>query len=163
MKKIFFALTVIAGLLLFTGCPVATKYTLSTPGSEKIDAKLIGTWQTLTTDAPVLKIKVERADNYSYNVTVIDKGDLYTVDETQFKGYIANFEGNTFFYLFDDVTGDYFLQHYRFDGRQVVVSDVSLKVGGVDACTSNETYRAEVKASMKFTDFLGDPIAYTKQ
>lgn len=161
MKTIILSALAMAGLLMFTGCPVDTAYTLNTPGSERIDSKLIGTWQTSIADATVSKVEVKKADATSYTVKMLEVGELYTATGKDYTGYIAHFEGQNFIY-FKSVDNMYYLQHYRFDGSNLIVSDVSLKVGGTDACTSNETYQQEVRASMKLGDYLSEPTTYTK-
>lgn len=41
--------------------------------------------------------------------------------------------------------------------------DISLKVNGVDAITSIQAYRDEVKASMEFDSFLGNQIDWVRK
>lgn len=161
MKNFTLLSLTIVGLMLFTGCPVETDYTLNTPGSERIDNKLIGTWQSTTTDATVKKIEIKQADKTSYTVKMLEVGEMYSASGMDYTAYIARFEGQNFVY-FKSVDNMYYLQHYRFDGANLLASDLSLKVGGVDACTSNETYQQEVRASIKLGDYLGDATTYTK-
>jgi hypothetical protein len=41
--------------------------------------------------------------------------------------------------------------------------DITLNVNGIDAITSIEAYRDEVKASMAFEDFLSNQIDWVKK
>lgn len=152
-------------LLLLMGCPVDTKFPFGTPGTEKIDKDLIGTWINPTGEenADVLKVKISKKDNFSYDVIVLEKGGMYMADTNIFVGYVSKLDGKDFFYLQSaGRTDKNYLYHYTFDGKQLLTHDVGLKVGGIDAVTSTEAFRQEVSASLPLEDCLNGEIKWVK-
>ncbi len=153
-------------LLLFTGCPVGVDYPLGTPGSEEIDKALIGAWTTEGEDPDYRTVTISKKDNFSYDVEVFEPGSMYSLDVTKFTAWVTKIEGKTFLYAQPVGSSDeqYYLYCYEAIDKNTLKSfDVSLLVGGVDAITSTEAYRAEVEASMKMEDFLSDEKTWTKE
>jgi len=152
-------------VLLYMGCPVSTKYPIAKPGTEKIDKSLLGTWRNTTSDSEgeALLVTISQADTYSYSVAVLEKGSMYSPEDTLLVGYIAKLEGKSFFYVRPvSKTDEFYLYCYKTDGEKVKTYDVTLKVGGIDAITSIDTYRQEVIQSLKFEDCLQDEIVWAK-
>lgn len=165
MKKAMIFVILTPVLLLLMGCPVDTKFPFDTPGALKIDKNLLGTWKNPTDDenADVLKVKISKKDNFSYDVIVLEKGDMYMADTNIFVGYVSELDGKTFFYLQSaGRTDKNYLYHYTFDGKQLITHDVGLKVGGIDAITSTEAFRKEVSASLPLEDCLTGEIKWEK-
>jgi hypothetical protein len=151
-------------LWVLTGCPVSVDYPLGYQDKDKIDNRLIGTWMATDTSAEVIKVVISKLDDHTLQVDVIERGSMYMEETDNFKGWCTTLNGETFVYFqsASDNTGGYYSYNYWFEDKNLITSDFSLKVGGVDAVTSIEAYRQEVTASMQFADFKGTRIAYTK-
>lgn len=149
---------------MFTGCPVGVNFPPGTPGTEKIDKKLIGTWSNDQEDPEVKKVTISKADDFSYSVEVLEKGSLYMANTDHFKGYVTKIDGKDFVYFLEDRdSGQYFLYHYNIEDGKLKTYDVGLKVGGIDAVTSTEAFREEIKASLKLDDCLSGEIVWKKE
>jgi hypothetical protein len=165
MKKHLSILLLLPVLLLIVGCPVSTSYPIADPGTEKIDNQLIGTWLNTVGDSlsEVLKVSIARKTKTSYNVQVLEKGNMYVVDTTLFEGYVTKLEGKTFFFLKPEgKTNEFYLYCYKFDDNVLKTYDVGLKEGGLDAVTSTEAFRKEVTASLRHSDCLSGEITWKK-
>lgn len=167
MKRLILnALLVLPFLLLFTGCPVGVDYPLGKQGSEEIDKALIGTWTTDAEDPDYRTVTISKKDNFSYDVEVFETGSMYSLDVTKFTAWVTKVGGKTFLYAQPVKSEDsqYYLYCFEAVDKKTMKSfDVSLLVGGVDAVTSTEAYRAEVEASMKMEDFLSDEKTWTNE
>ena len=164
MKKILVSYLAVVALLMFTGCPVGVNYPPGTPGTEKIDKKLLGTWSNNEEDPEVRKVTISKADEYTYNVEVMEKGSLFTPETDFFKGFITKIEGKEFVYFLENKdSGQYYLYSYKFEEGALKTYDVGLKVGGIDAVTSTEAFRKEIKASLKMEDCLTGEIVWMKE
>jgi hypothetical protein len=155
-----------SGMLLTTGCPVGIEYPPGTPGTEKIDARLLGTWGALQDTADMLKILVAKKDDFSYQIEVLETGEGYLVEETVFTAWVTNLEGRTFIYSkpVESSEDGYYLYHYEFDSKgELVIHDVGLLVNGQDGITSTETFRAEISASLKNSECLSGRFSYQKE
>ena len=164
MKKFNLLFVLTPFILLLTGCPVGTDYPLSTPGTEKIDKALIGTWIAQDPESSVKKVKIKKSDKYSYNVMVVDTGSYYWVDDMKFTGYTTEMEGKKFVYFKGETSGKYYLYCYEvIDKKQFKTWDVGLKEGGIDAVVSTDAFRQEVIASLKHDDCLSGEILWIKE
>lgn len=151
-------------LLLLAGCPVGTDYPLGMPGEEKIDKNLLGTWTATDNTSYVKKVKIEKADEYSYNVEVLDTGENYWVNDTKFKGYVTQIEDKQFVYFKGITDGKYYLYCYNKKNKKTIETyDVGLKVDGIKAVTSIPAFREEVKKSLKKEDCLIEKIVWKKE
>lgn len=162
MKNAIFLLLLCPAILLLTGCPVGTKYPLGNPGTEKIDKKLIGTWTNKEEDPEAKKVIIQKADDFSYDVEVFETGSMYMPTTKIFKAWVTTLEGKDFFFLKPDNEESYYLYCYAADKKTLTTWDVGLKVGGIDAVTSIEAFRNEVKASLSHDDCLSGPVTWFK-
>lgn len=165
MKKHHLLIILAPYILLIMGCPVDTKFPLASPGTEKIDKALIGTWEnkSISENPDVIKVKISKKDANTYSVEVLDKGSMYMADTTIFEGFVTKLEGKDFFYVRPIGTAEkYYLYHYRFEGGKLKTFDVGLKVGGIDAVTSTEAFRNEVSSSLKMEDCLTGEFIWEK-
>jgi hypothetical protein len=165
MKKSHFILIMLPIILLLMGCPVDTKFPLAEPGTEKIDKNLLGTWDNHNSDstADVRKVKITKKDSFTYNVTVLEKGNMYMADTNIFEGFVTKLEGKDFFYVRPaGKESKYYLYCYQLDGKQLKTYDVGLKAGGLDAVTSTNAFQEEVKASLKMPDCLSGELIWEK-
>ena len=169
MKKLhpFLVLFVcFSAALIFMGCPVSTSYPLGEKNSEKIDKRLIGTWKNDSTSNEAVKVTVKKTDEYTYKVTVDEKGSMFMAESTDFIGWITTIEKEEFLVVQEEIEGvakeTYYVYHIKFENGKLITNDITLKVGGTDAITSIPTYRDEVKASMQKEGFLAGTIVWKK-
>lgn len=164
MKNLFAPLLLLATLLVATGCPVAVEYPLSKPGTEKIDPRLLGTWATDKEDNDIMLVKIEKYDDYSYAIEVLETGSMYGVEDTNFRGWVTKVGGKNFIFAMPSIAEEYYTYCYVIDDENQMRSyDVGLLVGGVDAVTSIEAYRKEVEASLKMEDCLSEETVWYKE
>jgi hypothetical protein len=165
VQSVFSLLAIFFIALLTTGCPVGISYPLGDPGTEKIDKDLLGVWVAAVDTAEMLKIEVGKKDDYTYWVEVLEQSENYMMDGTSYDSWVTKLDGETFIYSkpTDPEEEDYYLYHYQIEGKKLVLQDVGLLVGGVDAVTSTEAFREEVSASLKLPDCLSARFEYVKQ
>ena len=170
MKKILNPLTCLAMLALLalvtTGCPVGTSYPFCQANQvEKVDNRLLGTWKSVSDSADILEVKISQEDDVTYNVEVLAQSEMYMADDTRFYSWSTKLDGHSFLFSqgLDSGSTEYYLYEYGFEGKKLVIHDVSLLVGGMDAVTSTEAFRAEVSASLKKPDCLTARFEYVKE
>ncbi|MBI1224279.1 MAG: hypothetical protein GC192_03495 [Bacteroidetes bacterium] len=170
MKKSFhpiLMLTLLTAISIFTaGCPVGVEYPFCEENQkEKVDSKLLGTWKCQSKDAEILEVRISKADAVTYSVEVLDQGENFMSDDTQFFSWGSKLDGHNFLFSqgAESSNESYFLYEYSFDGKKLVIHDVGLLVGGLDAVTSTAAFRQEVSASLKNPDCLSDRFEYVKQ
>jgi hypothetical protein len=152
--------------LFTTGCPVGIAYPLCEESQVlKIDKDLLGTWKAVSDSAEIQEVKISKEDDVTYAVEVLQKGESYMVDDTEFFSWTTKLGGHTFIFSqgADSESDDYFLYEYAFEGKKLVIQDVSLLVGGMDAVTSTEAFREELSASLKMPKCLVSRLEYVKQ
>ncbi len=151
-----------AVVLLMTGCPVGLDYSLGTPGSEEINKTLIGTWVNGSEEAEVKRVKIVKGKENSYDVTVLERGEMYSLETDNLQGWVTTLEEKSFLYL-KPVGEDKFYHYcYWMEGEILQTSDVSLLDGGVDAVTSTETLRKQVATSMRMKEWGSEIQEWSK-
>lgn len=152
--------------LVNTGCPVGIDYPFATESQlEKVDNKLVGTWRSVVDSADMLQVRILKEDDITYSIEVLEKSENYMADDTRFFGWSTKLDGHSFLFSqgLDSDDDSYYLYHISFEGKKLVIQDVGLLVGGVDAVTSTEAFREEVSASLKNPDCLSARFEYIKQ
>jgi hypothetical protein len=152
--------------ILAAGCPIGISYPLCNEDQVlKVDNRLLGTWQSVSDSAEILLVKISKEDDITYSIEVLEQGENYMVESTSFYGWATALDGHTFLFSqgLNTENADYYTYHYAFEGKKLVIQDVSLLVGGVDAVTSTAAFRQEVSASLKKPDCLTSSIEYVKQ
>lgn len=152
--------------IISTGCPIGIEYPLCEESQvQKIDQKLLGTWKAESSDAEILEVKISKEDDYTFAVEVLEQGENYMADDTEFFSWTTKLDGHTFIFsqAANSEKKEYMLYEYSFEGKNLVIQDVSLLVGGVDAVTSTQAFRDEVSASLKNPDCLTARLEYVKQ
>ncbi|MCU0345311.1 MAG: hypothetical protein MUC59_00100 [Saprospiraceae bacterium] len=152
--------------LFTTGCPVGITYPLCEADKvEKLDTRLLGNWKSLSDSAEILEVRLTKKDDVTFNVQVMEHSDNYLNDAFAYFSWTTKLDGHTFLFSqpAEGESSDYYLYHYAFEGKKLVLHDVGLLVGGVDAVTSTEAFRKEVSASLKDPDCLSARIEYVKQ
>jgi hypothetical protein len=148
----------------FYGCPVGLDYPIEAPGNEKIDEKLIGTWNNNNPDAEIIRVKISKKDDHSYTVQVLEKGEMYALETDNFIGWSASLEGKKFLFFKPDNEDKYY--HYvikELTGPKMLSCDLSLLDGGKDAVTSTGALQKEALSSMKMEDFCAETEQWTKE
>jgi len=164
MKKLL-SISLLAFIVLaFYGCPIGLDYSLGNPGTEKIDESLVGTWQINDgLDGEVLKLKISKKTANSYTVEVLERGELYSLETDHLTGWTTTINGEKFFYVQPDGETKYYHYHYEINGKKMIMHDVSLLDGGVDAVSSTETLRSQVERSMSMEGWGKEKLEYTRQ
>jgi hypothetical protein len=148
----------------FYGCPVGLDYPIEAPGNEKIDEKLLGTWKNNNPDEEIIRVKISKKDNHSYNVQVLEKGEMYALESDNFIGWICSLQGKKFLYFKPDNEDKYY--HYfikELKDNKMISCDLALLDGGKDAVTSTESLQKEVISSMKMEGFCAETEQWTKE
>ncbi len=150
---------------VLTGCPVGIDYPIAKPGTEKIDKNLIGRWSQSNTEMEVLKMEIEKVNDNTLKVTVLERGSMYLEEVDVFKAWCTKIDGQQFVYLqnYNSDTSDYFHYAYKFDGKDLLTYDISLLDGGVDAVTSTEAFQSQIRTSMIKPEFLSEETRWTKE
>jgi hypothetical protein len=161
--KSYLLLLLPAVILLMTGCPIGLDYSLGNPGTEKIDKTLVGTWRNHQEEPEVKRVKIERTDDESYSVTVLERGEMYSLETDNFTAWITTIEEKNFFYLRPAGEDEYYHYCYWMEGSTLVTTDVALLDGGVDAVSSTETLRGQVARSMRMDEWGKEIQEWTKE
>ncbi len=164
MKKILSYAAVAVIIMTFYGCPVGIEYPLGKPGTEKIDKALIGTWTNKEEDPEVKKVSIKKRDDYSYDVAVLERGTMYSLETDNLVGWVTVIDGKTFFYVKEEKDGQYY--HYMLPSinkTSMTTCDVSLLDGGMDSVKSTESLYKQVLSSMKMAEFCKETINWTKE
>jgi hypothetical protein len=144
-------------LLLLSGCPQGTKYSLCLP-SEPVDKALLGTWTTEAESPEFKKVIISRRDDYSYRVEVFDTAAPYSLDVTQFIARITKLGDYRFIEaqpLGSSRDSSYYLYCFELlNKKNARTFDVVLAGHGMHHVTSTETYREEVLESSQAKGFL---------
>ncbi|MDX1908220.1 MAG: hypothetical protein SF053_14385 [Bacteroidia bacterium] len=166
MKQAGSALTFLCLVITFFlwGCPVGVSYPLGEMADAQNMPQLIGTWVTDDPEAEMKKLSVTAGDKPgTYRVEVLEKGSSYAVETTSFLAWTTLLEGKTFLIAQEIATGLYFHYYLESSGTaNISLSDVTLKVGGIDAITSVAAFREEVRASLAFPDVFVSRIDWHK-
>lgn len=156
-----------AAISIFTaGCPVGIDYPFCEENQvEKVDSRLLGTWRCQSDSAEILEVRITKEDDITYGVEVTEQGENFMADDTKFNSWSSKLDGHNFLFSqgAESSTKSYFLYEYSFEGKKLVIHDVGLLVGGMDAVTSTDALRKEVSASLKNPDCLTARFEYIKQ
>lgn len=165
MKFRYAGLLALPLVLLLQACPVGTDYPLGIPDKEKADPALIGSWRSTDGTPEVIAGNIVKKTSSSFDVTVTERGEMYSLNSSVFTGYTTTLGGKNFFYVKDPEDSKYYLYHYELTGKkQLALYDVSLLEKGIDGITSTEAFRQEVLASMaKEGGCFSEKKTYTRQ
>ena len=161
--KLIFLPALLITLMFVYGCPIALNFPPDEPGTVKIDKALLGTWICKQdSSCEVLTAKLEKLDDYSYNVEVLEKGEMYATEDVVFTGYVTKIDNLNILYLLEKSSGKYYNYVYEVSGKSLTIYDLSLLEGGVDAVTSTEALRAQIVASKYKEGFMAEPKQYRR-
>ena len=166
MKRIaryFFFPVLLISMFILYGCPVDMDYPPDEPGTKPIDESLIGTWTCIADTCHDLQVvKVEKRNDYSYYIEVLKEGAEYLADDFYFIGYVTEIDGKKFLYAEGETSFTFFTYNYEISKNSLSLYDVSLLVGGRDAVTSTEAFRAEISASLKKPECLSERLDFRR-
>ena len=98
-------------MLLTTGCPVGITYPLGTPGTEKIDKSILGKWgQEPGDDKEILSVQIEKKDDHTLKVTVLERGPLYMEEVDDFNGWFTEINDMQFVYFQNAADANYWME-----------------------------------------------------
>ncbi|MCC7453823.1 MAG: hypothetical protein IT222_06640 [Crocinitomix sp.] len=167
--KFFASLSILAVCtILLTACPIGSSFPLGKKGEVKLNPELIGVWTTDATDVEATAVEFTKGtEANTYNFEVLEKGSMFMADGPSFIAWLTELNAKTFLVLQQVVDGvpieTYYVYCIQLEKKKMTSFDISLKVNGVDAITSIQAYRDEVKASMEFDDFLGNQIDWVRK
>ena len=93
------SVALVATTLLTTGCPVGISYPFCEKSQmEKVDKNLLGTWNALVDSADVVKVKISKKDNTTYQIEVLEKGENYMLDAVSFNSWTTQLNGESFIF-----------------------------------------------------------------
>lgn len=150
--------------LSISGCPVALPYPL-TETPEPLDPTLLGTWVAQSEEAEIQEVAFTKKNNTTYTVEVLKQGAFYAAEGVDFEAQITRFEGRSILISRSVDAPDEGWFHYDVSvkGDVLVVHDVSLLVGGMDAVTSTQALRKELAASLKNPECLTGELVYDRK
>lgn len=150
-------------MVLLSGCPIGLDYPAGNTGTEKIDPNLLGTWTNNEDDPEFGKVTITKASTNSYAIKVENTGSMYSLEVTEFTGWVTKIGGKTFIYSLPNEDKSYYLYCYEYSDGKLHTYDVGLLDGGTDAVKSTESLRVQIETSLKKDDCLSDEIVWTKQ
>jgi hypothetical protein len=161
-RSLLFSAILFSSLLL-TGCPVGLDYGPGTPGTVEVDKKLVGTWVNSSSEGEILKVEIKSKDRYSYDVEILEKGEMYALETTHLQAWITEIGGQPIIYAKPDGEEKYYMYAYKIDKGELKTWDISLTVNGVDGVTSTDALIEEIIGSMQNPEFLSSENNYTKK
>ena len=161
MKRLF-PIALLCIVLLSTGCPIGLEVPLGNPGTEKIDKSLIGTWHCAECD-DIITVKISKTSEMEYAVSVLEKGEMYSLEETEMQAWVTKVKGESFIYAKPVSEDKYYHYHYEMKGKELEIFDLALLAEGVDAATSTESLIKEVEASMDADDWGKEKKMWKKE
>lgn len=164
MKKMKIFLLIMPLAILLMACPVGIDYPADEEGKNPIEKKLLGTWSTSNKDHEVQKMEIKQNDKNSYTIEILSKGEMYMPESTTATAWITTIDDLSIIYVKPKGETQYYHYCYKIENKNsFYVYDMSMKVGGLDAVTSTQTLRDELKASSKMEDFLSNETLFTKE
>lgn len=163
MKKYASLLVALPLLLFLFGCPVGMAYSPGVPGSEKMDDKLVGIWETAAENPEFKTAVIAKKDDYSLTVKVSGTGSAYMPKVTEFTGWTTEVDKQRIVYILDADANEYYMYGYTYENTGLMLYDVALLDGGVEAVTSTETFRKQISASLKKPDCLNDGKLFVRK
>ncbi|MDX2282964.1 MAG: hypothetical protein NW241_02330 [Bacteroidia bacterium] len=161
-----FLIGLAASALILTGCPVGISFPLAAQkDAAAYDPKLEGTWACSDAAAEMQRVTISKGEaKGTYTIEVLERGELYALDTDLFTAWVTELEGRRFLVAKPDNENKFY--HYCFEftgGGELRTYDVGLKVGGVDAVSSVETFREEVRLSLKDPECLSSPYDWVRE
>ncbi len=148
MKK-YASLLALPLLLFLFGCPVGMQYSPGFPAAKN-RRKAVGYLGNLRRKNLEFKVaSISKKDDYSLNVSVSGTGSTYMPKGTEFTGWTTQVDNRRIVYIRDVDANEYYMYGYTYQDNGLMLYDVALLDGGVDAVTSTETFRSQISSSLK--------------
>lgn len=165
MKKLIYLLPFV---LLLTACPIGLDYAPGYVGKEAVSGNLIGTWQFQPSDelndAEVMLMKFTKRDAFSYNATVLERGEMYSLETDELIAYETKINGLNVLYLVPSNEDKFYCQQYVLKNNKTLeVADIPLLDGGSDSIHSTESLRKQIINSMYKPEFLKEVKTYVRK
>lgn len=159
--KVLFLLTPF--LLLLMACPIGLDYPAEIMGKNPIDKNLIGSWVTEAVGHELKSVKLEDGGNNTYKVTVLERGEMYSLETDNLTGWVTTIGKLNILILQPEGEQKYYHYVYSYDvDNNLLLADVSLLVGGTDVVTSTDALRAEILESSEKEDFAKEKNTFIK-
>jgi hypothetical protein len=163
LSKLFVLPLLIIGLMFIYGCPVGMDYPPDEPGNKPVDEALVGTWNCVSdTCSDLKKVKIEKYDDYSYDITILETGSDYMADDDFFVGYVTEIDGYKLIFAEEQTSGLYYTYCYEISGNRLTIYDVGLLESGIDAAKSTDAFRKEISASLKKSGCLSSRLDFSR-
>ncbi|MFZ5553147.1 MAG: hypothetical protein ACOZCO_08540 [Bacteroidota bacterium] len=163
MKALKLFIWLLPVCFLMTACPVGIDYPADEEGKNAIDKKLIGTWKCSKPDHEIVKMKIEAKDKNTYTINILEKGGMYSVASDKWTAWITTIDKYRIIYAKPEGENQYYHYCYEVEKSTLRTWDISLLAGGVDAVTSTQSLREEIKASSEKEEFLSSETVYEKE
>ena len=120
-------------LLLFSfivlcSFPLYIEYPLGEPGKDKVDKKLLGTWEVEDDSRQFFKCEIKEINKFEYRLKVLEKGKQFGLEAEEFKLYTTKFEGEEFLYLQPigtEKNGFYYFIYKMNDKDKMIVEEIA--------------------------------------
>lgn len=162
-KSTLLFLLMLPSIVLFWGCPVGIKYSPGNPGTEKIDEALLGVWEQTDTNKEIMRVRIAKKDNFSYSISILERGSLYAMDGDDFEGWVTTIKGKKILFSRPLEEQDFYMYEYSVKGKTLTTHDVALLDGGIDAVTSTESLRKQIETSLDMEGGLSEETVWKKE
>lgn len=155
MKKFFFLLPL---LFLLTACPVGLEYAPGKVATEQVDARLIGTWESESSECEIRKVTIKKKTANEFSVQVLERGEMYALETDDLTLYQTKIDNLIILYLKPSNEEKYYLYQLEIKSdSELTIADVSLLDGGTDAVSDTESLRKQISNSKDKEEFKNIP------
>jgi hypothetical protein len=116
MKTFKRILLLVPMVFLLCACPYSAEFALDEKPVEKIDPKLVGSWEPKENE-PTYNYTVKKADDYNYT---IDKITLKSGEVTSYKAFISKIDGVTYLNVIEGEGTTYYFYKVEFPNEYKV-------------------------------------------
>lgn len=153
-------------MLTLYGCPSSTKFALGNQNEYKIDTDLLGTWESEDKEmCEVSKVTLKKRDNYLYDITIDEEGEMFAMESKTYVGWITKIDGLDFLCLKGNEAGENLVYHIEKNGKKKLSTiDVTVTDVNTTSEVSTEAYRKDVKTNYKDNiPYIDEVYVYNKK
>lgn len=158
MKKLFLSTGLLVFILFFYACPLGTNVPPAKPNSEKLDAKLIGSWTNPSapdfTTAHLVKL-----DDFSFEASL--EGSALD-DDIIFKGWSSTINSQKIVYVFDETLSEYLTYAYTINRNSLELKEFDLTIDEIKEIQTSNDFVALLTQKVKKRSYKSSYI-YTKK
>lgn len=162
-KSTIILLVMLPGIVLLWGCPVGIKYPAGNPGTEKIDPSLVGTWEQPDTNKEIMSVRIAKKDDFSYSISILEKGSLYMGDGDEYEGWVTTINGKKILFSRSLEGEDFYMYEFTVTKKTLTTHDIALLDGGIDVVTSTESLRKQIETSLGMEGGLSEETVWKKK